>query len=527
MLSCLRFETAKPAGAAAPERTDIAAFIGFVGRRPGAALPAPIARTLTEAGWLNGPWGRAPGAVEALDNVPVVVESWDAFAALFAWERRPFGTGTSGHCTTYLGAAVRSFFAQGGRRAVIVRMGDPYPVTETPGDRTDQRAARLQRLLPGYAEPGVSAVPFDRMDPGTWRGIHHLYGLPEVNHLCLPDLPDLCAAERPLPPPAFTPVRGPEVFVECSDEDPLPRDDSALRRLWAPRCDTEGFAVWRNGIAAALDFLHHFCPDVLLLAGVPRPLETGTTESADAEEPELALLRKMPLGTSAAVQTEGRDRHARLQLVWPWLATRRSRDLPEQIEPPDGVFAGLLAANALTRGTFRSVGGQPLTDTFALQPEPSTGLGPDSPSERLAERVCLFVREADGIQLRSDVTASGEMDWRAGGTCRLMNAVARAAQRFGEAHLFETNGPALWTHLKRSLDGLLLAFWDEGALNGATPAEAFTVRCDRSTMSQNDLDNGRLKAEISLHPAAAIGTITVVLDLAATGPSADRIPEVA
>jgi hypothetical protein len=317
------------------------------------------------------------------------------------------------------------------------------------------------------------------------------------------------------------------VFVECSEEDPLPSDDSSLRRLWAPRCDADGFAIWRNGIGAALDFLHDFRPDVLLLAGVPQPLQTGTTGSANAQEPELALLEQMPLGAPATSQPEGRDRHARLQLVWPWLETRRSSDLPEQIEPPDGVFAGLLAANALTRGTFRSVGGQPPAGTFALHPEPSTGRGPDSPSERLAERVCLFVREAEGLQLRSDVTASGELEWRAGGTCRLMNAIIRAAQRFGEAHLFETNGPALWTNLKRSLDGLLLAFWDEGALNGTTPVEAFSVRCDRSTMSQNDLDNGRLKAEISLHPAAAIGTITVVLDLAASGPSMGRIPEVA
>ena len=37
------------------------------------------------------------------------------------------------------------------------------------------------------------------------------------------------------------------------------------------------------------------------------------------------------------------------------------------------------------------------------------------------------------------------------------------------------------------------------ALDGATPADAFSVRCDRSTMTQNDLDNGRLVAEIMLY----------------------------
>jgi phage tail sheath protein FI len=34
--------------------------------------------------------------------------------------------------------------------------------------------------------------------------------------------------------------------------------------------------------------------------------------------------------------------------------------------------------------------------------------------------------------------------------------------------------------------------WVNGALLGSTPKEAFFVQCDRSTMTQNDLDNGRL-----------------------------------
>ena len=37
-----------------------------------------------------------------------------------------------------------------------------------------------------------------------------------------------------------------------------------------------------------------------------------------------------------------------------------------------------------------------------------------------------------------------------------------------------------------------------GALLGATPKEAFFVHCDRSTMTQNDLDNGRLICRIGV-----------------------------
>ena len=39
-----------------------------------------------------------------------------------------------------------------------------------------------------------------------------------------------------------------------------------------------------------------------------------------------------------------------------------------------------------------------------------------------------------------------------------------------------------------------------GALLGTKPEEAFFVRCDRTTMTQNDLDNGRLICLIGVAP---------------------------
>ncbi len=98
-----------------------------------------------------------------------------------------------------------------------------------------------------------------------------------------------------------------------------------------------------------------------------------------------------------------------------------------------------------------------------------------------------------------------------------MGAILRAARRVGESALFEASGPALWARTRRSLEQTLLAFWREGALGGATANEAFTVRCDRSTMSQNDLDNGRLRVEIAVLPVAAVERITVVLELSGGG----------
>jgi 8-oxo-dGTP pyrophosphatase MutT (NUDIX family) len=69
---------------------------------------------------------------------------------------------------------------------------------------------------------------------------------------------------------------------------------------------------------------------------------------------------------------------------------------------------------------------------------------------------------------------------------------------------FEPNGEALWANVRRTIEDFLLDEWQSGALLGDKPEKAYFVKCDRSTMTQNDLDNGRLIAVIgaaALRPA--------------------------
>ena len=109
----------------------------------------------------------------------------------------------------------------------------------------------------------------------------------------------------------------------------------------------------------------------------------------------------------------------------------------------------------------------------------------------------------------------------------MLASLVRAARATGEAELFGANGPALWTRVRRHLETLLTAYWQEGGLGGSTPDEAFEVRCDRSTMTQADLDAGRLVAKISVLPVAAIERITIVLALSSAGHVVGEVREVA
>jgi len=58
----------------------------------------------------------------------------------------------------------------------------------------------------------------------------------------------------------------------------------------------------------------------------------------------------------------------------------------------------------------------------------------------------------------------------------------------------------LWANVRRAVESFLYNEWVSDRLAGASPEAAFFVRCDRSTMTQNDLDNGRMICLIGVAP---------------------------
>lgn len=525
----LTFQTAAPPSPPATNRNDIALFVGYVARRRGAPLPASVRDQLRFAGWLNGPWGRSDADLELALQLPIVVESWDAFDRLYAWDARPLAAGDPRRCATYMGAAVRSFFAAGGRRAIIVRTGDPWPYIEADGERASNRFDRFAALVPG-ANGGAN--PFDRSNPGAWIGLQHLYGLGEASFVVLPDLADICTRQPERPSGERDQPGAPEGFVECSDDEPPLPEDNVLERMRAPELDDDGFQAWRRAVVAVRDFLSINRRDALFIGALPQAHRDTTSGGAGTVYAESELLRYLrgagvlePITVYEAPASSVAS--AFMQLGWPWLSTRRSFDLPQNLEAPDGLLCGVLAAAALARGTFRSVAGTLLPDVLGVTPLPAWGMGPDSPAGLLAERFCLVAPEPEGWTLVSDVTTSMSEEWRPGGVSRLVASVQRAARQVGEGLVFEANGPLLWMRLRRAIEQLLSDYWREGGLRGETAEDAFEVRCDRTTMNQNDVDNGRLVAHIRLSPCAAIERITVVLAMESGGAAVVELREVA
>lgn len=508
----LRFEAQAPVIESNPNRTDIACFVGFIGRRQ-TQVPAVITRWLAERNWTVAHLGREP--LEALLDVPVPIDTWDVFDHLFAWEARPLDI--SGQiATSYLGAAVRSFFAQGGRKCYVVRVGEPWNLLVPPtasGSRQERMLTRLSQLMPGYPLRSRASP----VEQESWRGIGHLFGLPDVSFLCLPDLADSVGIEahvaelpEPLPGP-------PEQFVECSEPVRVPLPDRQARFFQAPRCDDTGYDAWVNALRVAGDIIARYQREVQLIAAVPIP-----APGSDADRDLLTFLDdrgRGPLALSLSRVARGVS-SAFVQLAYPWVRTPGSVRMPEQLESPDAVLAGILARNALTRGAFRSAASLNSGDVYDVYPalERDT-LWCGHPRDNgtgayaLVQRVSLFGRTPGGLRLLSDVTTSLDERYRPANVNRLVATIVRAARRLGEDVVFEASSELLWLRMRERLEHLLRRLLRVGALRGAIPAEAFQVRCDRSTMSQQDIDEGRVIAEVVFEAAAAIEQITVVLAL--------------
>jgi len=514
----LVFQDQAPVIASDPNRADVALFVGFV-RRRGPRLPAPIYTWLQAQGWTWVDASRQP--LRDLLDVPTPIDNWQAFDRLFAWEQRSIQDSPT-QAYTPLGAAVRSFFQQGGRKCYVVRMGDPPEIATRPGTpaRTDDEVtALIGRLIPGYPN-GFAGSP---LEPAEWHGVGHLFGLPDVSFLALPDLADIVATGIEDPGAASLP-QFPEVFVECSSDEQTGLRQDPIPRLRAPRCAAGGYEQWARALSLCADLLARQRREVQLVAGIPLP-ESGSAAERDLLESLIANGRG-PLANLPGIHPAG-IASAFVQLAYPWLRTAASVHLPEGLENPEGVLVGLLSRAALSIGAFHSAAGQAISEVYDIAPRltrgqvlaPQADIGPGGAAGEhgLFERVSLFDELPEGIVLFSDVTTSLNESYRPANINRLVSVIVRAARRLGEEMTFESSGEMLWNRLRRNLEDLLLALLRAGALNGAAPEDAFSVRCDRSTMTQNDIDAGRLVAEVQFTASAPVERITVVLAVNESG----------
>jgi phage tail sheath protein FI len=108
--------------------------------------------------------------------------------------------------------------------------------------------------------------------------------------------------------------------------------------------------------------------------------------------------------------------------------------------------------------------------------------------------------EGRGNRVWGARTISSDPEWKYVNVRRLFIYLEHSIDKGTQWAVFEPNNERLWANLRSTIEDFLLVQWKQGALLGSKPEQAFFVRCDRTTMTQNDLDNGRVITLIGVAP---------------------------
>lgn len=180
---------------------------------------------------------------------------------------------------------------------------------------------------------------------------------------------------------------------------------------------------------------------------------------------------------------------------YPWVRVLDPITQQEIHLPPCGFVAGIYARNDVERAVYKA----PANEVVRLS------IGFEKTLNKAQQEVlnpeginCFRFFEGRGFRLWGARTTSSDPEWKYVNLRRYFAYLERSIDRGTQWAVFEPNGEALWANVRQTIQDFLYNEWVSGALLGEKPEKAYFVRCDRSTMTQNDLDNGRLVCLVGL-----------------------------
>ena len=182
-------------------------------------------------------------------------------------------------------------------------------------------------------------------------------------------------------------------------------------------------------------------------------------------------------------------------LYVPWVMVpnplaRAGSSVPAEITvPPSGYMAGIYARNDVQHGVSKAPANEVVLGASRFERNITFN------EQQLLNPLginCLRYFPNRGYRVWGARTATSNTEFMYVNVRRYLIYLEHSIDNSTQWAVFENNGPALWSRVKEAIDSFLFNEWKEGNLLGDSTAEAYFVRCDRTTMTQNDLDNGRM-----------------------------------
>lgn len=401
----------------------------------------PIGRVGTSsAGFV----GVAPLADAPRDTV-VAIDNWTQFSTTFV------GDATTG---THLSSAVFGFFDNGGSRCYVVNIADGGSLTGT--TRTPTGVTLFEAIddisivaAPGFTRPADHAALLAHCEhPLRQDRVAILDVVEQIDDIGA--LLEVATSGTPSEQPAAD--RGAE--SSSPTESTVPADSSATG---APSSTGATTAPGGSGRGSGG-------------AGGRRGVRPPTTGD----------------GYAAAYV--------------PWLVTVDPVTGAQVTTPPSGHLAGVWARTDGTRGVHKAPAGigAPVVGAIDLTRRISQG---EQELLNPAGINCIRFFSGEGIRVWGARTLAPEAsEFRYIPVRRLTNLIKESILAGTRWAVFEPNHQPLWAALRRDVSAFLDLVWRDGALVGATPEEAFFVKCDAETNPPQVRDAGMVVTVVGIAP---------------------------
>jgi phage tail sheath protein FI len=184
-------------------------------------------------------------------------------------------------------------------------------------------------------------------------------------------------------------------------------------------------------------------------------------------------------------------------LYYPWIKVSDPATNQIIAVPPSGHVAGIYARNDTTRGVHKAPANEVVRGAIDVEMQITKGeqdqLNPEGVN-------CIRAFPGRGIRVWGARTLSSDPSWRYVNVRRFFNFVEKSIEGGTHWVVFEPNDIDLWERISRNVTAFLTTQWRAGALFGATPEQAFYVKCDSETNPPDTIDAGQVITEIGMAP---------------------------
>lgn len=448
-------------------------------------------------------------------NTPTLVTNWSQFT-------RTFGGYVE---ETYLAHAVFGYFNNGGGSCYIVRLGDggsPPPgreaVVELPSaDDPDAMVYRVRSKEPGPSGNEITVVIEHLEDAEDQEASFRL-----VARRGTTEEPFEGVTLRSGPKNVAVVVNAASTLIEIEEvgrASPAKRLPAAGTYSLAgggavdvARISSEdyiGSPEQRTGFGSlqAVDEITMLCvPDLMAayqgqlldLDGV-QAVQQAMIDHCEGMGDRMAILDAPPAFTAQQVK-EWRVDKARYDakqaaLYWPWISVFDPVRGHNVSVPPCGHIAGIWSRSDDSRGVHKAPANEVVRGALDLDINVTRG-----EHDQLNPEGINAIRSfpGRGIRVWGARTLSSDSSWRYVNVRRLFNYLEESIIEGTQWVVFEPNDHDLWQRIRRTVTAFLLGLWRNGALFGATPDQAFYVKCDEETNPPDVVESGQVVVELGV-----------------------------